>query len=220
MSVRIAPSVLAADIAYLADEVARAEAGGCDAFHLDIMDGHFVPNLSFGPAMAKTLRRLTNLPLDVHLMVDNPRDMIGPFIDAGSDYLTIHVEVAADTDALIADIAGRGVVPGLSLKPDTSVEALEPYLADVGLVLVMSVYPGFGGQAFIEDSYGRIRALSESARAVNPSLILSVDGGVTMDNAPKLVDAGANFLVAGTALFRDHRAEENVRTMRSRLDGR
>lgn len=214
MELMIAPSILAADLACLADEIARAEEGGCDAMHIDIMDGHFVPNLSYGPYVTETVRRLTNLPLDVHLMVDNPLDMIEPFADAGSDFLTVHVEVMDDVRRAFDAITARGVRPGVSLKPDTPVERILPLIADVDLVLVMSVYPGYGGQKFIEDSYGRIRKIADTAAAANPGLILSVDGGVNFDNAPKLVSAGVNHLVAGTTVFRDHGARENVPKLR------
>jgi ribulose-phosphate 3-epimerase len=160
------------------------------------------------------VRRLTNLPLDVHLMVDNPLDMIGPFADAGSDFLTVHVEVMDDVRRAFDAITARGVRPGVSLKPDTPVERILPLIADVDLALVMSVYPGYGGQKFIEDSYGRIRAIADTAAVANPDLILSVDGGVNFDNAPKLVSAGVNHLVAGTTVFRDQGARENVPKLR------
>ena len=214
MELMIAPSILAADLACLADEIARAEEGGCDAMHIDIMDGHFVPNLSYGPYVTETVRRLTNLPLDVHLMVDNPLDMIGPFADAGSDFLTVHVEVMDDVRRAFDAITARGVHPGVSLKPDTPVESILPLLADVDLALVMSVYPGYGGQKFIEDSCGRVRKIADAAAGVNPGLVLSVDGGVNFDNAPKLVRAGVNHLVAGTTVFRDHGARENIPKLR------
>lgn len=220
MSVIISPSILAADLGHLTDEVARAEEGGCDTFHVDIMDGHFVPNLSYGPYVVATMRRLTRLPLDVHLMVDNPLAMIGPFADAGSDYLTVHIEVTDDPVREFDAIRDRGVNPGISLKPDTPPEAIFPCLGEAGLTLVMSVYPGFGGQAFIPDSYARIRAIAEEARRVNPSMILSVDGGVTFENAAPLVDAGVNYLVAGTTVFRDHGAAANVRRLREAALGR
>ncbi len=216
MNLRIAPSILAADLGCLADEIARAEAGGCDVFHVDVMDAHFVPNLSFGPAMVKTLRLLTARPIDVHLMLDNPRDFIAPFCDAGSDFLTVHVEVIPE-DALSAtfdDIRSRGVHSGLALNPGTAVDAVLPYLADVDLMLVMSVHPGFGGQSFIEATYDRLRAVAEHAATVSPGLIISVDGGVGPENARGIVQAGANQLVAGTTVFRDHGAEENARGLR------
>ena len=214
MTVKIVPSLLAADISCLHDEIARAEGGGCDAFHLDIMDWHFVPNLSFGPRMVETLRRLTDLPIDVHLMVDNPLEMIGSFATAGSDYITIHVETVNDITDALGIISGYGVHPGITFRPDTPVEKVIGYLDRVDLVLVMSVYPGFGGQTFIDTSYERLKKVAEQASVVNPSLILSVDGGVNMENAPLLVKAGANYLVAGTSIFKDHNAEKNIRLMR------
>jgi len=215
MEVRIVPSILAADLACLGEEVARAEEGGCDAFHCDIMDWHFAPNLSYGPKVVATMRRLTDLPLDVHLMVDNPLDMIGAFADAGSDYITIHTEALADASTAFEAIRNRGVKPGVTLRPDTPMSAVTGYLASVDIVLVMSVYPGFGGQEFIADSYDRIRIAAEKAAAVNPGLVISVDGGVTFENAPKLVAAGANWLVAGTTVFKNHEAAERVRRLRA-----
>ena len=217
MKVNLVPSILAADLSCLGDEIARAVKGGCDALHVDIMDYHFVPNLSFGPAVVKTVRRLTSLPLDVHLMADNPLDMIKSFADAGSDYLTIHVEVVDDVPDALKAITDLNVRPGLSLKPDTPVESVIQYLDLVDIVLVMSVYPGFGGQAFMESSYDRIRRIAEAASRVDSPLLLSVDGGVDADNAPLLVKAGANHLIAGTSIFRNHNAVDNIRRMREAI---
>lgn len=221
MDIQISPSILAADLSCLSDEIARAEEGGCDTFHVDIMDGHFVPNLSYGPHVVAAMRKITRLPLDVHLMVDNPLDMIGPFADAGSDYLTIHIEVMNDLRPAFDMIRNRNVKTGISLKPNTPVEAIFPYLPELDLTLVMSVYPGFGGQAFIEDSYDRISRIAVTAGRTNPSMILSVDGGVNFENAPLLARAGANYLVAGTTVFRNHGADGNIRRLREAiLNGR
>jgi len=214
MRVKIAPSILAADLACLKDEVERAVEGGCDAFHIDIMDWHFVPNLSFGPSMVETVRRLTDLPLDVHLMTDNPLEMLRPFAEAGSDFITVHVEVLDDVPSALDEIRGLGARPGMTLKPDTPVEAVIPHVPLVELLLVMSVHPGFGGQKFIEESYGRIRRIAEAARSGNPEMVLSVDGGVNVENAASLVEAGVNYLVAGTAVFGNHGARENVALLR------
>ncbi|MFC1607913.1 ribulose-phosphate 3-epimerase [Candidatus Latescibacterota bacterium] len=220
MNVKIAPSILAADMSCLGDEIARAVDGGCDAIHIDIMDHHFVPNLSFGPNIVETVRKLTDLPLDVHLMVDNPHDMIASFANAGSDYLTIHVEVVDNVRKSLELITGHGVKPGLSLKPDAPVDAVIPYLEDIKILLVMSVFPGFGGQSFLESSYERISQIADAARSLTSSPLLSVDGGVNMDNAPHLVKAGINHLVAGSSIFRDHNAVENIRLMRVAIEGR
>ena len=212
--IMISPSVLAADISCLGDEIARAEKGGCDDLHVDIMDGHFVPNLSFGPAMVSALKKMTALPLDVHLMIENPMDMIKPFADAGSDYLTVHIEVAGNMHKIFEEILNHGAQTGISLKPDTPVESILPYLGSVDLVLVMSVYPGFGGQAFIEDSYDRIARITEAVSELSTPPIISVDGGVDAGNAGSLVKSGANHLVAGTAVFGGHNAVENIRNLR------
>ena len=219
MKIQIAPSILAADLSCLGDEIRRAVDGGCDAIHVDIMDHHFVPNLSFGPSIVETVRRLTDLPLDVHLMVDNPYDMMGSFARAGSDYLTIHVEVVDDVVDALGAIADLGVHPGLSLKPDMPVESVIPYLDRIDILLVMSVYPGFGGQSFMESSYDRIAAIAGAARKLDSSPLISVDGGVDMTNAPLLVKAGATYLVAGTSIFRNHGAAENVRKLRAAVGG-
>jgi len=214
MRTQLAPSILAADLACLADEVARAEEGGCDTFHVDIMDFHFVPNLSFGPSIVETMRRLTDLPLDVHLMTDRPLEMIEPFAKAGSDYLTVHVETV-DIPRAVDAIKKHDVKPGISLKPDAPVEEVIRHLSSVDLVLIMSVYPGFGGQSFIEDSYDRIRAIADASNEIRDDMIISVDGGVNFENAGELVKSGINYLVAGTTVFRDHGAVENMRKLRA-----
>jgi len=215
--VLISPSILAADFTCLGDDVARAAEGGCDDFHVDIMDGHFVPNLSFGPQIVSVMRELTDLPLDVHLMVDNPLDLAPAFARAGATYLTFHYEVVDD----VAEVAGTfrklGVRPGISVKPDVPVEVLFPHLHLFDIVLVMSVYPGFGGQEFLADSYERIRRLSAEAQKLATPPLISVDGGVGVGNVRALADAGANHLVAGTAVFKDHGARENIRRIRKAL---
>ena len=215
--VQISPSILAADLTCLEDEIARAVEGGCDDIHIDIMDAHFVPNLSFGPRMVETVRTFTDLPLDVHLMMDNPRDMIGAFAAAGSSFITVHVEVLDDVPGTLAAISNLGIRPGLSLKPDTPVDMVIPYLSLVDILLVMSVFPGFGGQDFIEESYGRIREVSRAANLLPSPPLISVDGGIGFENAPLLVKAGANHLVSGTTIFREHHAEENIRHLREVL---
>jgi ribulose-phosphate 3-epimerase len=215
----IAPSILAADLSCLSQEIARAEEGGCDTFHLDIMDHHFVPNLSFGPAVVKTVRRLTRLPLGVHLMVDNPLDMAGAFADAGGDSITFHVEAVSDVSSTLEAISRLGVKTGISLKPDTPVSRIIPYLAEIDILLVMTVFPGFGGQEFIEESYVRIREIAKAASRLSSPPKIAVDGGVNMENTPHLVEAGVTYLVAGTSIFRNHEAARNVKLMREAAEG-
>ena len=216
-TIKISPSILAADMSCLEDEIARAVEGGCDDIHVDIMDGHFVPNLSFGPDIVETLRKLTDLPLNVHLMVNNPLDMVDSFTDAGSDYLTIHVEATNDVHDILGRISDHGVHPGISLRPDTPVERVFPYLDSVDIVLIMSVFPGFGGQTFIEESYERIQKVAEASSSLKSPSLISVDGGVVIDNALMLVKAGANHLVVGTAIFSNHNAVENIRRLREAI---
>jgi ribulose-phosphate 3-epimerase len=219
MAVLISPSLLAADLACLGDEISRAVEGGCDSFHVDIMDFHFVPNLSFGPGLVETVRRLTKLPIDVHLMVTNPLDMIGPFASAGSDSITVHVEALSDIPAALDAIGALGIRKGLSFRPDTPVEAVISHIERTDIILVMSVFPGFGGQKFLESSYERIRRISSAGCRLSSPPVISVDGGVDYRNAPLLVKAGATCLVAGNSIFRNHGAAANVRRMREALGG-
>jgi ribulose-phosphate 3-epimerase len=197
----IAPSILAADFARLGDQVRETEAGGADRIHVDVMDGHFVPNLSMGPAVVKWLRPVTKLPLEVHLMVTDPGKFTDPFLAAGADSLIVHHEVLPDARPLIRDIRARGKKVGVSINPGTDVEVLERYLGEIDLALCMTVWPGFGGQAFIPESYARITALRKLIDRVNPKCELEVDGGVDLTTAPPCAKAGANVFVAGTSIF-------------------
>jgi ribulose-phosphate 3-epimerase len=197
--IRIAPSLLAADFARLADEVASVEHGGADWLHLDVMDGHFVPNLTFGPVVVEALRRVATKPLDVHLMITDPWKYADAFLDAGAACLTFHVEVdrAGDAMALLRHIRSRGAKAGLSLQPDTPVERLWPYVAELDLVLVMSVFAGFGGQKFMPSALERPRAL----RAMGYVGEISMDGGIGKATIAEAAHAGVNVFVAGTAVF-------------------
>ncbi|MCX7935125.1 MAG: ribulose-phosphate 3-epimerase [Planctomycetota bacterium] len=213
MEIRIAPSLLAADFAHLAEEVHRAEAAKADLLHLDIMDGHFVPNLTFGPALVAAIRPLSALHFDVHLMVDNPERFLEPFAEAGADGLTIHVEAAADPAALLARIGRLGKCRGLSLNPDTPIARLTPYLACVDRILLMSVFPGFGGQKFIPSSLERLRELRTLVG--EREIEIQVDGGIYAENAAAIWEAGATTLVVGTGTFRTPDMAEAIRHLRA-----
>lgn len=203
--IQLAPSLLAADFSCLRDEVQRVENAGADMLHLDVMDGHFVPNLTIGPALVQALRRVCSLPFDVHLMLDRPELLLGSFVAAGADAITIHVEAACDVAATLAAIRAAGCAAGLSLRPRTSAHALLPYLAAVDLLLVMTVEPGYGGQAFMADQVPKIRELRKLIAAADHPIHLQVDGGITAETATQVVEAGADLLVAGTSVFRHPR---------------
>ncbi len=198
-TVRIAPSLLSADFAHLADQIARVEQAGADLLHLDIMDGHFVPNLSFGVPVVESIARCTDLLLDTHLMISDPARYAPAFVEAGSGSITFHIEVAEEPAALVALIRDLGVRVGVALNPDTPVERIEPILPDVDLVLVMTVQPGFGGQRFRRDCLSKIEWV---ARRLDRGQWLEVDGGISPATAPDAVRAGADTLVAGHAIFR------------------
>ena len=199
--VKIAPSVLAADFGRLAQQVAEAEAGGADYIHVDVMDGHFVPNLSMGPAVVEALRRATHLPLDVHLMTESPERFLAGFAEAGAGILTVHVETCPHLHRTVQQIHEMGCRAGVTLNPSTPIQALEEILPYVDLVLVMTVNPGFGGQSFIKGTLTKIRGLREMMDATGSAAELEVDGGITQVTANSVVRAGADVLVAGTAVF-------------------
>ena len=200
---KFAPSILSADFARLAEAALAVERAGADWIHVDVMDGHFVPNLTFGPKMVADLHKATRLPLDVHLMIEQPEDWVDRYAEAGAAYLTIHVEAAQDVPGTLAAIRARGVRSGLTLNPETPVDAVLPHLGALDLALVMSVHPGFGGQKFIEGALAKVRAIRESLDRRRLSAELEVDGGIKPDNAARVVAAGATVLVAGSAIFED-----------------
>ena len=200
---KFAPSILSADFARLADAVIAVEKAGADWIHVDVMDGHFVPNLTFGPKMVADLHKATRLPLDVHLMIERPEDWVDRYADAGATYLTIHVEASHDVPGTLAAIRAGGVRSGLTLNPETPVDAVLPHLGLLDLALVMSVHPGFGGQKFIEGALDKVRAIRAALDRQKLKAELEVDGGVKPDNAARVVAAGATVLVAGSAVFED-----------------
>ncbi len=199
---KIAPSVLGADFAHLADEIASTIEAGADILHLDIMDGHFVPNISFGPGIVKTINKLTNAFLDVHLMLSEPEKYFEAFKQAGADAITFHIEVHPDPTLLARDLRELGVEPGISLNPDAQFEQVAPYLAHFDHLLVMSVFPGFGGQKFIPSALETIRQARKFIDDHNLETQILVDGGVDAGNAAEVVAAGAHVLVMGSAFYK------------------
>ena len=199
--VMIAPSILAADFTRLGEEIAQVEAAGADLLHVDVMDGHFVPNLTIGPPVIKAIKAVTKLPLDVHLMIEQPDVLLPDFIDAGSDNLTVHVEACRHLHRTIQSIKDAGVRASVVLNPATSLHALDEILPEVHMVLLMSVNPGFGGQRFLPATLDKIRALRTQIGDRRLPVAIEVDGGVKADNAAEICAAGADVLVAGTAIF-------------------
>jgi len=192
----IAPSLLSADFSRLAEEIRDVERAGCDALHIDVMDGHFVPNLTIGPLVVSAVRKVTKLPLDVHLMINLPSRYIAEFRKAGADWITVHVEAEKDVPSVLRTIKASGAKAGISLRPKTAVETLFPYLPELDLVLVMSVEPGFGGQSFMPEMMGKVKVLRRKFQG-----LISVDGGIGAGNALQALEAGADILVAGSAVF-------------------
>jgi ribulose-phosphate 3-epimerase len=216
-AVRIAPSILSADFARLGEQIREAEEGGADWIHVDVMDGHFVPNLTIGPLVAEAARRSTSLPVDVHLMIENPERYLEAFAKAGADYLTVHVETCRHLHRTVQQIRELGVRAGVTLNPATPVDSLAEILPYVDLVLVMSVNPGFGGQSYIPTSTAKIARVRRMIDALGRGgeVELEVDGGVAADNVAEVVGAGATVVVAGSAVYnRRASVAENLRALR------
>ena len=199
--IEILPSILASDFARLAEQVSIVEAAGADALHVDVMDGHFVPNISLGIPVVASLRKATKLPLDVHLMIENPEEFIEDFVKAGASRVLVHQESTVHLDRALSLVKEMGAEPGAVINPATPVAMLEDVLDKVDTVLVMSVNPGFGGQTFIPNSYAKIRQLNEWRKRYNRTFRIEVDGGVDRENIAQLAQAGANSFVAGTSIF-------------------
>ena len=213
----IAPSLLAADFARLGEEVRSVEAAGAKVLHVDVMDGHFVPNISIGVPVVESLRKITRLPLDVHLMISDPAQYAAAFIAAGADSVLFHIEAVPDPAALLKKIRLLGAAPGLVLNPATPVEAVLPFVNDCDIVLTMSVQPGFGGQAFKPEVLHKVRALK---RAVRPDTLLSIDGGIGLKTIQRAADAGVDLFVAGTAVFGADDYTERMARLRELAEGK
>jgi ribulose-phosphate 3-epimerase len=214
---KIAPSILSADFSRLADEVRAVEKAGADVIHVDVMDGHFVPNITIGPLVVQGLRKLTSLPLDIHLMIENPERYIEVFARAGGDWITIHAEVCPNLKRMIRKVRQLNVRPGIVLKPATPLKTLFPVLDDIDLVLIMSVNPGFGGQSFIPSTLKKIERLRKIVDQNGYSMEIEVDGGVKIENIREVSRAGGDIFVVGTGIFKTKDYEETIKRLREEI---
>ncbi len=215
--IKIAPSILNADFGHLAEAVQHAEAGGANWIHVDVMDGSFVPNLTLGPMVIEAIRRATSLPLDVHLMIDDPRRYLARFRAAGADWLTIHLEADRHPHRTLSEIRSLGARAGLALNPGTPVAFAEDLVAQLDLLLVMSVNPGFGGQTFIDQALVKLRQARQLLNSRNPDCELEVDGGIKLANAPSVAQAGASVVVAGSFVYLEGNPAANIAALRAAL---
>lgn len=214
MITKVSASILSADFGNLEKELKRAEAAGCDLIHFDVMDGHFVPNLSYGVPVLKSIKQYTAVPFDVHLMITDPLKYVDAFADAGADHITFHEEIDGDVHEVIEKIRSRGLTVGISVRPKTPVEAVFPYLRDIDMVLIMTVEPGFGGQGFIPETLDKIAALRAEADRLGIGCDIEVDGGIGYNTSPKVRAAGANVLVSGSYLFKAEDMAAAVQSLR------
>ena len=216
---QIAPSILSADFSRLGEEVAAVEKAGADVIHVDVMDGHFVPNITIGPLVVKGLKKLTALPLDVHLMIERPERYVEAFAEAGSDWITFHAEVCPRLKGMVKKLHQLKVRPGIVLKPATSLKTLYPVLGDLDLVLIMSVNPGFGGQSFIPFTLQKIERLRKIVDQDGYPLEIEVDGGVKIENIREVAKAGGDIFVVGTGIFKTKDYRETLRMLREEIEG-
>lgn len=214
--VKISPSILSADFSKLGEEIINVDKAGADFIHIDVMDGNFVPNISIGLPVIKSIRNKTEKVFDVHLMIENPSRYIDEFVDAGADIITIHYEAEKHIDRAIEYIKSKGVKAGVSLNPGTPTYVLKDIIEKLDLVLIMSVNPGFGGQKFIPYALNKIKEVKEMSLQVNKDLLIEVDGGVDKNNSKSIIEAGANVLVAGSAIFGDGNLKENIEAIRGK----
>jgi ribulose-phosphate 3-epimerase len=217
--IKIAPSILASDFSKLGEEVVRAEKAGADMIHVDIMDGHFVPNITIGPPVVKSLRKVTKLPFDLHLMIENPDLYIDSFVDAGADIISVHIENNPHLHRTLQHIKEKGAKASVVLNPATPLSTLDMVLADVDMVLLMTVNPGFGGQKYIESMTEKIRELRLMADRRGIKLDIEVDGGIGPDNIFTVTQAGANVIVAGSSVFNSQDASQNISLLRQKACG-
>ena len=216
---KIAPSILSANFGILEEEIRAVERAGADLIHIDVMDGRFVPNLTFGPPVITSIRAVTRLPFDVHLMIEHPERVISEYAEAGSDFITIHVEAEPHLHRAIQKMKEKGVKAGVSLNPATPLALAEEVLADIDLLLIMTVNPGFGGQEFIQGSLEKIQRARALIDSRAPGVLLEVDGGVKLDNILTIRDAGADIFVAGSAIFHSGDYAKTIGEMKRILDG-
>lgn len=216
----IAPSILSADFMRLGEEIRSAEEAGVDWLHIDVMDGHFVPNITIGPAIVEGIRKITKLTLDVHLMIERPENFLEAFAKAGADYITVHSEASLHLHRIIQSIKEKGLKAGVSLNPATPINVLDYILGDIDMVLLMSVNPGFGGQEFIPAMIPKIALLKETIQSRGLNVLIQVDGGIKLENAKTIVSAGADVLVMGSAFFGSGDYRAFVRLLKERINGR
>ena len=215
--IQISPSILSADFSQLGNEIKRLEEGGADMIHVDVMDGHFVPNLTIGPPVIKALRNYTNIPFDVHLMISPVHKYIKDYAEAGADIITIHPETTKNLEESIEHIKSLKKKVGVSLNPDTKIEVIEKILSKVDLILIMSVHPGFGGQKFMPNVLNKIEKLKEKKEQQNLNFDIEIDGGINFDNYKSAINAGANILVSGTTIFKSNNGDikKNIDILKS-----